>query len=274
MEKLIIELAPTGMVPTKADNPHVPITPEEIVSDTYEAYKLGASIVHVHARQDDGTPTCSAGIYGEIFAGIRKRCPGMIICASTSGRVIRDLDKRAEVLSLDPDMASLTPGTVNFHRSPSYNSIDDVIRLASIMRDRCIRPELEIFEPGFVNTTKYLLKKGYITPPLHFNLLMGSLGSISADMRDLVYLVESLPEPNTWTAAGIGRYQLQVNAAAILMGGHVRVGLEDAIYYDHSRKEHATNGQLVRRIVRLAGELGREIASPEDARRILGLART
>jgi len=272
-DRLIIELAPTGMIPTKSDNPHVPVTPEEIVRDALEAYQLGASIVHVHARHRDGTPAYSRDIYEEIFSGIREQCPGMIICASTSGRTFRDLDKRAEVLGLNPDMASLSLGTVNFLRSPSYNSIDEVMKMASLMRDRGIRPELEVFEPGFVNTAKYLLKKGFIVPPLHFNLMLGSLGSISADIRDLVYLVESLPEQSTWTAAGVGKFQLQVNAAAILMGGHVRVGLEDAIYYDHARRDHATNGQLVRRVIRLAGDLGREIASPGEARRILGLAR-
>ncbi len=272
-EKLIIELAPTGMVPTKEDNPHVPVTPAEIVDNTYEAYRLGASVVHVHARDRNGAPAYSREIYSEIFTGIRDRCPGMIICASTSGRVFQDFGERSEVLDLDPEMASLTPGTVNFHRGPSYNSIDDVTRMAALMRDRGIKPELEIFEPGFINTAKYLQKKGYLVPPLHFNLLLGSLGSINADMRDLVYLVESLPDRSTWMAAGIGRFQLQVNTAAILMGGHVRVGLEDSVYYTHARKDHATNGQLVRRVVRIAGELGREIASPEDARRILGIGR-
>lgn len=269
--KLIIQLAPTGMLPQKSDNSHVPVSPEEIVRDTVQAYQLGASIVHVHARAPDGSPTYRKEVYHEIFSGIREKCPGMIICASTSGRTCNRLDQRMEVLDLRPDMASLALGTVNFHQKPSYNTIDDVVCMARIMGERGIKPELEIFEPGFINTAVYLAKKGIIKEPMHFNLLLGSLGSIPAELKDLIYLAGSIPPGSPWMAAGIGRFQLQVNTAAILMGGHVRVGLEDNLFYDDARKVFATNVSLVERVVRIARELGREIASPEEARQILGL---
>ncbi len=271
--KLIIQLAPTGMVPTRKDSPYVPITPEEIAEDTCRAYKLGVSSVHVHARDEAGNPTYKKEVYAEIFSAIRRKCPDIIICASTSGRADRSLEHRAEVLELKPDMASLMMGTVNFIKNPSLNSQEDIIALARMMEEHGVKPELEAFEPGFVNVAKYLASKGHLRPPLHFNLLMGSLGSVPADTRDLVYMAGSLPGGSTWGAGGIGRYQLQVNVASMLMGGHVRVGLEDSLYYSYPEKELATNEQLVERVVRIAGELGREIATPAEARAILGLPR-
>jgi len=269
--KMIIKLASTGMIPTKKDTKHVPITPKEIVRDTYKAYKAGVSIIHVHARDRDGKPTYKKEVFEEIFKGIRRKCPDIIICATTSGRVHPQVEHRSEVLELNPEMASLTVGSLNFPKYPSVNSLDTIKILAAEMKHRNILPELEIFEPGFINTARYLLKKGYLKPPLHFNMLLGSLGSIPADIRDLAYLVDSLPKDSTWSATGIGRFQIQINVAAMLMGGHIRVGIEDSIYYHYPSKELATNENLVKRIVRLAEELGREIATPKEAREILGL---
>jgi 3-keto-5-aminohexanoate cleavage enzyme len=258
-------------VPTKNDTPYVPITPEEIAKDAHEAYMLGASVIHVHARGEDGSPTYKKEVYEDIFSMIREKCPDIIICASTSGRADPDIGHRMEVLELDPEMASLTVGSVNFVKNPSFNSLETLQVLSHAMNERGIKPEVEAFEPGFINNAKYLVKKGCLKTPLHFNLLLGSLGSIPADIRDLVYMIESLPDGCTWSAAGIGRFQTQVVAAAILMGGNVRIGIEDSIYYDYEKKRLATNKELVERVVRIARELGREIASPGEARRILGL---
>lgn len=269
--KLIITVAPTGMIPTKEDTPYVPITPEEIGNDTYEAYKLGASIVHVHARDENGKPTFRKEAFEGIFREIRQKCPDMIICATTSGRVHPQVEHRAEVLDLYPDIASLTLGSLNFPRHPSVNSMETIKRLTILMKERNILPELEIFELGFVNTAKYLVKKGYLKRPLHFCLLLGSLGSMPANVSDLSYLVQSLPSESSWSATGIGRFQTQINVAAILMGGHVRVGIEDSIYYNYPKKELATNAKLVERIVRIANELNREISTPKETRHILGL---
>jgi uncharacterized protein (DUF849 family) len=271
-EPLIIQLAPTGMIPQKSDNPHVPITPEEIAEDVLRCYKLGVSVVHVHARQKDGKTAYQREIYADIFEKIRKKCPGIIINASTSGRGVPDLEKRCEVLDLRPEMATLSVGSINFVSSPSFNPLETVKLLAQKMGRLGIKPELEIFEAGFINTALYLARKGYLANPMHFNLMLGSLGSIPADMRDLTYLVNSIPAGNTWGAAGIGRFQPGINTAAIIMGGHVRVGLEDALYYHQATRELATNKDLVNRVVRIAREVGREIATPKEARRILGLS--
>ena len=268
-DKLIIQLAPTGMVPNKSDTPHVPITPEEIVEDAVKAYKKGVSFVHIHARDEHGNPTYKKEFFHQIFDGIRKRCPGIIICATTSGRCDRDLSHRTEVLELEPEMASLMLGSVNFPNKSSINTIDDIRFLAKAMERHGVKPELEIFDPGFIGMAKHLQEKGYLSQPLHFNLLLGTPGGFPAGIRDLSYLVDSLPEGSTWSAAGIGKYQLNINSAAILMGGHVRVGLEDSIYYDYRKRILAKNEQLVSRIAAIANELGRDIASPRDAREIL-----
>jgi len=272
-EKLIITLAPTGMIPTKKDTPHVAITPKEIAEDVYEAYKLGASIAHVHARDESGKPTYKKERYEQIIMEIKRKCPDIIICASTSGRVDPQVEHRGEVLDLYPEMASLTMGSLNFPKHPSVNPMDIIKKLAKMMMDRGIMPELEIFEAGFINTANYLVRKGYIKEPLHFCLLLGSLGSIPANLSDLTYLVSSLPANCNWSATGIGRFQIQINVAAILMGGHVRVGVEDSIYYNYPNEQLATNTDLVKRIVRIANELNREIATPKEARAILGLVK-
>ena len=269
--KLIVTLAPTGMIPTKNQTPHVPITPNEIANDTYEAYKLGASIVHVHARDQNGQPTYEKEIFEKIFKEIKRKCPDIIICASTSGRVHPHVEHRSEVLDLYPEMASLTLGSLNLPQHPSINSMETIKKLANLMKERNILPELEIFEAGFINTAKYLARKNYLRRPLHFSLLLGSLGSFPPGIGDLAYLVQSLPSGSSWSATGIGRFQTQINVSAILMGGHVRVGIEDSIYYNYPEEELATNAKLVGRIVRIAKELGREIATPRETREILGI---
>ena len=269
--KMIIKLACTGMIPTKDDTPYVPISASEIAKDTYEAYKLGVSVIHVHARDELGKPTYKKEIFENIFKEIKRKCPDIIICATTSGRVNPQVEHRSEVLELEPEMASLTIGSFNFPEYSSVNSPQTIKQLATIMMDKGILPELEIFEPGFINTAKYLNRKGYLKSPLHFNMLLGSLGAIPADLRDLVFLKESLPKESTWSATGIGRFQTQINVAAILMGGHVRVGIEDSIYYHYPTKELATNIDLVKRIIRITNDLGREIANPKEAREILGI---
>jgi 3-keto-5-aminohexanoate cleavage enzyme len=269
--KLVITLAPTGMIPTKKDTPFVAITPEEIATDAYEAYKLGASIVHVHARDEDGKPTYKKEVFERIFKEIKRKCPDMIICATTSGRVHPQVEHRAEVLDLYPEMASLTLGSLNFPQYPSVNSMETIKKLATLMKERDILPELEIFELGFINTAKYLVRKGYLKKPLHFCLLLGSLGSVPANISDLSTLVQSLPSESNWSATGIGRFQTQINIAAILMGGHARIGIEDSIYFNYPKEVLATNLQLVERIVRIAKEVNRDIATPRETREILGL---
>ena len=269
--KLVITLAPTGMIPTKKETPYVAITPEEIAADAYKAYRLGASIVHVHARDENGKPTYKKEVFERIFKEIKRKCPDMIICATTSGRVHPQVEHRAEVLDLYPEMASLTLGSLHFPQYPSVNSMETIQKLATMMKERNILPELEVFELGFINTAKYLVRKGYLKKPLHFCLLLGSLGSVPANISDLSTLVQSLPSESNWSATGIGRFQTQINIAAILMGGHARIGIEDSIYFNYPKEVLATNLQLVERIVRIAKEVNRDIATPSETREILGI---
>jgi 3-keto-5-aminohexanoate cleavage enzyme len=270
-DPLILQVAPTGMILQKSDNPSIPLSPDEIAADVSRCYDLGVSVVHVHARHQDGKSAFERIIYEDIFKKIRKKCPKIIICASTSGRGVQDMENRCQVLDLMPEMATLTVGTVNFMGQRSNNTIESVKYLADRMGKLGIKPEIEVFERGFINTALYLAKKGHLTYPMHFNLLLGSLGSIPAELRDLTYLVDSIPQGNTWAATGIGRFQIGINTAAIIMGGHVRVGLEDALYYHQATRELATNENLIKRVIRIAGQVGREIATPEEARRILSL---
>ena len=267
--KVIIQLAPTGIVPTKENNSSVPITPDEIIEETVMAYRMGVSSVHLHARDEIGRSTGRTDIYQKIVSGIRKKCPDMIICTSTTCRI--EDGERDGSLICRPDFASLTMGSVLFRSSVSVTTFDDIEYLACLMHELNIRPELEIFEPGFINTVKYLVKKGVIHPPLHCNLILGSLGSSPADIRDISYLVDSLPQGTTWAASGIGRFHVQVAAAAILMGGHIRIGLEDTLYGDFKHKTPTTNRDLIQRVITIAEALGREIATPAEARKILSL---
>lgn len=275
MDKLMINVAVTGMIPEKKDNPHVPITPDEIADDCQACYEAGASIFHLHARDENGKPTYDSGFYREIITKVRSRCPDAIVCVSTSGRVFTSFEQRSEVLNLDgkakPDMASLTLGSLNFPKQASINEPEMIQALAEMMNRQGIVPELEIFDMGMLDYAKYLIDRKILHPPFYFNLILGSLGTLSATPFHLSILVESLPPNSTWAAAGIGRFQFYVNCLAITMGGHVRVGLEDNIYLDSGKEKTATNLMLVERLARVAKSIEREICKPDEARKIMGL---
>lgn len=277
MNKLIVNFTPTGMVPTKAMTPLVPITVDEIVDDVLACAALGVSIVHVHARDDQGRPTPDPEVYSEILQRIRQEQPDLILCVTTSGRTHPRVEDRSAVLDLPgdskPDMASLTLGSMNFARTASVNSPETIQALAQRMLDRGIRPELEVFEAGMINYGKYLMKKGLLESPGYFNLLLGNIATAQATEPTLDLMLESLPEGAIWALAGIGDCQLQVHRWAIARGGHVRVGLEDNIYFDEERTTLASNRMQVQRIVDLADEYGREISTPNETRSTLGLER-
>jgi 3-keto-5-aminohexanoate cleavage enzyme len=274
-DKLIINLAVTGMIPTKEDNPHVPVTPDEIAEDCHLCYRAGASIFHLHARDESGKPTYRSDLFREIILKVRSKCPDAIICVSTSGRVYKSLEQRAEVLDLDgnakPDMASLTIGSLNFPQHASVNEPQTIQALAQKMNERGIVPELEIFDMGMLDYAKYLIDRKILREPFYFNLLLGSLGTLAATPFNLSALVTHLPPNSTWAAAGIGKFQFYVNSLAIVMGGNVRVGLEDNIFMDDKKTKPATNLMLVERLVKLAGIVEREICQPPEARRMIGL---
>lgn len=273
--KLIINAAITGMVPTKEHTPYVPLTVKEIIEDAIKCYEAGASVIHIHARDEEGKPTYEKEIYADIIRGIRKQCPEVILCASTSGRIHNTFEKRSQVLELEgeakPDMGSLTMGSLNFPKQASVNTPEIIQNLALKMKENGIVPEIEIFETGMINTTNVLIKKGILVEPFVGNLLLGSIYSAPGTLFALACMVMSLPPNFHWGAAGIGKFQLKMNFAAILMGGNVRVGLEDNIFYTNSETTLATNQMLIERIVRFAKEIGREIATPIEAREIFGI---
>lgn len=276
-EALIINVAPTGMVPTKEMTPHVPISTDEILEDVARCHARGAAIVHIHGRDENGRPSHRAEHYAPIIAGIRAIDPQLVVCVTCSGRFAPDVDSRAEVLTLEgdakPDMGSLTLGSNNFAKQASVNAPETIRELAVRMRARGIVPELEVFEPGMVAFGRHLVEKGLIEAPCYVNVLLGNPGTSRLSPGSLGAFLAEMPDDWTWALAGIGRHQLAANAMAIAAGGHVRVGLEDNIWYDRERTTPATNEQLVARVARLADELERPLATPADVRRMLRLPR-
>ncbi len=274
-QKCIINLAPTGMVPTRDQNESVPLTPEQIADDCAACMEAGASVFHLHARDANGAPAYCGEIYRDIITRVRGRIPDGIVCVSTSGRNFKTFEQRSDVLNLDgdarPEMASLTLGSLNFPKQASVNEPAMIQRLADAMNERGILPELEIFDLGMIDYAKYLISRGVLREPFYFNLLLGSLGTLGATPFNLVTLVMSLPAGSTWAGAGIGAFQFSVNSMAVTMGGHVRVGLEDNLFFDKEKTRPATNRGLVERIARLARAAEREVATPAEARSIIGL---
>ncbi len=272
MEPLIINAAITGMVPMPEHNASVPITVDQIIAEARRCAAAGASIIHLHAREAGGEPTWRRDIYQEIIDGIRSVCPDLLISGSTSGRLWSDFEKRAAVLDCHPDFASFTPGSMNFPGAASVNPPEILRQLAAAMTKRGIVPELEFFEIGMIDFVRdFLVPKGWLRPPFYANLLLGSLGTMAASARNLVHMVDALPAGTVWSAAGIGRFQFRMNTLAIAMGGHVRVGLEDNLWMDDARTDPATNVRLIERVVRLANAAGRPVATPAEARSVLGL---
>jgi 3-keto-5-aminohexanoate cleavage enzyme len=274
-DKLIVNLCPTGMVPRRAKVPAVPITPEEIARDVRQCYEAGASMVHLHARDDDEEPTWRGERFAEICAAVVEQAPQMVLVVTTSGRNWPELARRAESLNVagraKPEMASLTLGSMNFVSGPSVNAPETISGLAAAMYERDITPELEIFDIGMLDYARFLISRGVLRPPYYLNILFGSIGTAGVSAANAAAALAALPPSATWAFAGIGRYQLAANTLAISLGGHVRVGLEDNPYYDWSSRGTTTNVQLVERVVRIARELGREPATPAEAREMIGL---
>jgi 3-oxoadipate:acetyl-CoA acetyltransferase len=275
---LIINFCPTGMIPTKAMTPHVPISPAEVIDDACRALERGVAIVHLHARDQQGRPAYQAQIYEKMILGIRGHFPEAIMCVSCSGRNFPQLERRSEVLELTgaarPDLASLTMTSLDFPTGTSQNAPDMVIALAERMVVRGIKPELECFDFGMINAANMLIAKGVVgKPPYYFNLLLGSRYSVPATARHLSTMLVDLPPDSHWSAAGIGLFQLPMNTLAIAMGGHCRVGLEDNIYLGFDRSVLATNLELVERVARIAETFGRPLASAARVRTLLGLDR-
>ncbi|WP_202079671.1 3-keto-5-aminohexanoate cleavage protein [Caldalkalibacillus salinus] len=269
MDKLIITAAVNGAEVTREHHPNIPYTPEEVADEVVKAYHAGASIAHIHARLDDGTPTQDRERYAQIYHHIRKRCD-IIVQVSTGGAVGMTLQERMQPLLLQPEMATLTTGTVNFGSGVFMNTPEDIKTLAETMIREKVQPEFEIFEMGMINNALHLLRDGIVEGHAHFDFVMGVPGGIPATIHNLLALVQNLPQGATWTVAGIGRHQLPMALHALLMGGHVRVGFEDNIYFQKGVLADS-NAQLVERVVRFAKEVGREVATPVEARQLLNL---
>ena len=271
MEKLILTAAISGAEVTKNQNPNVPYTVEEIAREAESAYKAGASIIHLHVREDDGTPTQSKDRFKECIEAIKIRCPDVIIQPSTGGAVGMSNEERLQPIELNPEMATLDCGTCNFGGDEVFiNTENTIIEFAQKMKKREIKPECEVFDKGMIDTAIRQNKKGNILSPMHFNIVMGVNGGISASPRDLTFMVDSLPQGSTFTVSGMGRYQMSMAAVSIIMGGHVRVGFEDNLYIEKGVLAKS-NGELVQKVVRIAKELGRSIATPNEAREILNI---
>ncbi|MFA6223409.1 MAG: 3-keto-5-aminohexanoate cleavage protein [Desulfomonilaceae bacterium] len=267
-EKLIITVAPTGSMPRKSHTPHVPITTDEIVTDALLCEEAGASVLHIHTRDEEQNPSDDPDRFAQVVSALTGRTR-LILQISTGGRAGTSLESRLARLAAGGEMASLTTGSVNFPNSAYVNPPDLVEGLAAEMMRLSLKPEIEVFDTAMLHNGIALMERGLIPQPLHFNFVMGLKGAIPARVEHLVHLVRFLPPGSTWGVSGVGAGQLPMATHAILMGGHVRVGLEDNIYY--SKGQLATNRMLVERIVEISRILGRDVATPDEARSILGL---
>ena len=272
----VLNLAPTGMVLDKKDCSHLPVTHEEVCSDVTHCSEIGLTTVHLHARHDDGAPTSDPDVYARLIDRIRNTHPELVVCVSCSGRNQPSFESRARVLDLDgdlkPDMASLTTSSLNFSRSASVNAPDTVRRLAERMRENGIKPEIEIFDLGMVNYVHYLIRKDVLEAPFYFNIILGNIASAQADPIHVGAILRELPKDSLWSLGGIGRAQLSANAMALCLGGGVRVGLEDNIWFDEARTTMASNRSLTARTVEIGRLLGRTPMPPAVFRSMLGLA--
>ena len=269
MGKLIITCAITGAEVTKAQNPAVPYTVDELASEALLAAKAGAAVIHLHARNDDGTPTQKAERFQQIIAAIRRHNSDVILQVSTGGAVGMTRNERLDPLKLSPEMATLDCGTLNFGGDDIFvNTENDIIFFAKTMQEKGVAYELECFEKGHIDTVLRLAKKGFITQPQRFSFVLGVNGGMSGEARDFHFLRESIPEGASFSVAGIGKYEFTLAKLAIETGGHVRVGLEDNLYLEKGVLA-TSNAELVRKVVAMAQAFGREIATPQEARNIL-----
>jgi uncharacterized protein (DUF849 family) len=269
---VIITVAITGALPRRKDNPAVPVTPEQQIESTHEAFEAGASLVHVHVRNPDESPSSNPELYGRVLDGVRKHCPGMIVQFSTGGRG-REQSERGAMLHLKPDMASLATGSVNFPNRVYENPPDFVEALAQTMLDYGIKPEVEVFDLAMLYNAASLAKRGLIQEPPHVQFVLGIPNALPARRSIFDFLLgevaDVLPRA-TWVAAGIGRHQWEVNQWCLAEGGHCRTGLEDNLRASADRLA-ASNAELVKKIVDECARFDRRPATSAEARRILGL---
>jgi len=264
MENMIINFAPTGMKPTKDWTPNVPIAPNEIIEQVHEAYELGITLVHLHARDPEtGEPHYKASIYSEIMEGIKKHCGDLVIGVTTSGRKYSEFERRSEVLALKPDLASLTLSSMNFLQEASPSSPDMIQKLANKIDEVGAHPELECFDSGMINYGKYLIKKDILKPPFYWNLLFGNIFTAQPDLATVGLTVRDLPADSIYALAGLGASQLKVTAFAIASGSPgIRIGLEDNVYYNEGKSIYAKNIDILKRAHGLMELFERKVMPP------------
>jgi 3-keto-5-aminohexanoate cleavage enzyme len=274
MEPLIITAAITGAETQRKDQPNLPTTPVQQAEAAKDCYNAGARVVHLHVRDNVEKPTQDLERFREVIERIRDAAPEMIIQISTGGAVGEDFDKRIAPLGLKPDMGTLNAGTLNFGDEIFINHPKDIVKLAEAFKDFGVVPEIEVYESGMIDYIARLIDKGHIIhTPLHVQFVLGVPGGMNGSPENVLYMKEHLRKmipTATWAIAGIGRWHIPASLTAMVNGGHIRVGFEDNIYY-HKNIIATSNAQLVARMARIAGEIGRPIASPDQARMILGL---
>lgn len=271
-EPCIITVAITGAVARKKDNPAVPVRPAEQIESTHEAFEAGASLVHIHVRNEDESSSSDPDLFAQVQEGVLKHCPGMIIQFSTGGRG-REQGQRGAMLYLEPDMASLATGSVNFPKGIYENPADFVEGLAGTMLDHDIKPEIEVFDVAMLYAAARLAGKGLLKTPAHVQFVLGVPNALPVRRQLLDFLISELADvlPGaTWTAAGVGRHQLEVNKWSLELGGHCRTGLEDNLKFDRDRLAQS-NAELVARVAGICADYGRHAASAIEARQLLGL---
>jgi len=268
-DEVVITVAAIGAEVTRAQQPGLPLLPEEVGEEYRRAHDAGAAIGHIHGRRPDGTPTQDKETFRAYAEAIRARSP-IIQQFSTGGAVGMSVEERIAALDLAPEMATLTLGTCNFGDDVFENSLPTIRAILERIRRHRVTPELEIFDDGMLATADALFAKGLLEPPLHFDFVLGVPGAAAATPDNLLHFSRSIPRGCTWTVAGIGRHQTRMAAMAVAMGGHVRVGFEDNIYFRKGELADS-NARFVERVVRIAREVGREPAAVETARKILRL---
>lgn len=270
--KVILTVAPTGAWPSKKDTPYIPLQPADIAKEVIDCWKAGASIAHIHVRDDQDLSSMNFEKFEETVRLIRESGCEIAINLTTSGQLgLSDEERMKHIIALKPDLASYDCGSMNWMHSTIFeNSPKFLEKLGLCMQENNIKPEIEIFDAGMVYNAIYYLKKGILKAPLHFQFVLGAAGGMDATVENLIFLKNLIPEGSTWGALGIGKNHLPIMYAAIALGGHVRVGMEDNIYYSKGVLAES-NVEFVERVKRLVAEIGKEVATPDEARQILAI---
>ena len=269
--KVILTVATTGAWPSKKDTPYIPLQPEEIAEEVYACYKAGAAVAHIHVRDDEDKASMSFEKFEKTVKLIREKCDIVINTTTSGGIGLTDEERMKPFMNLKPELASYDCGTMNWQNSTVFeNNPKFLEKLGQAMQENGVKPEIEVFDAGMVYNALYYLKKGILKAPLHFQFVLGVPGGMTATIENLVFLKNLIPEGSTWSALGIGKQHLPILYAALAMGGNVRVGMEDNIFYSAGILAKS-NVEFIERTKRIVKELGKELATPNEAREMLGL---